>query len=225
MTADAIQAHRIAAPRSVVEPLIRDETIRARWAPAEDAGARLELFDDGAGVRLQVSGSADWAPAFRKLDQFVAALKQDARCIVFSRLLKHPLPRVFQAFTTPEGRTHWWGPMGFSTTTRSMQFEVGGTWDFTMHGPDGRDYPNFVRYTAIEANRLIAYDHGTAADQPPKFKAEIRFAEEPDGTRVTLRLILNDAAERPDYVRFGAVEGGYDTLSRLDRWLAASPEA
>lgn len=223
MTADAIQAHLITAPRSVVEPLIQDEMIRARWAPAEDAGARLDLVDDGAGVRLQVSGSADWTAAFRKLDQFVAALKHDARCIEFSRVLKHPLPQVFRAFTTPEGRTHWWGPVGFSTTTRSMQFEVGGTWDFTMHGPDGRDYPNFVRYTAIETNRLIAYDHGTAAEQPPMFKAEISFAEGSAGTKVTLRLTLNDAAERPGYVRFGAVEGGYDTLSRLDAWLTANP--
>lgn len=219
MKTGAIQVHHIAAPRDLVEPLVLDNAIRARWAIAGDTGAGLELHDDGKGVRLTVAGGTDWTPAFRKLDQFVAALKNDSRRIEFSRVLKHPLPRVFQAFSNPAGMTHWWGPLGFSTTTRSMQFKVGGGWDFTMHGPDGRDYPNFVRYTAIESNRRIAYDHGASADQLPMFKAEIQFAEEQGGTRVTLRLTLADAAQRPDFVRFGAVEGGYDTLARLDAWL------
>lgn len=220
MTTDTVQIHHVAAPRSLVEALVDDRETRARWAANPDAAIGIE--DAGQGVQLRVSDSADWSAAFRELDRFVAALRRDERQIEFSRLMQHPLDRVFAAFSNPAGMTNWWGPVGFSTTTRSMQFKVGGGWDFTMHGPDGTDYPNFVRYTEIEKNRRIAYDHGTAADQPHLFRAEILFAEEAGGTRVTLRLTLNSAAERPHFVRFGAVEGGYDTLARLDGVLAGN---
>jgi uncharacterized protein YndB with AHSA1/START domain len=102
-----------------------------------------------------------------------------------------------------------------------MDFRVGGSWDYIMHGPDGTDYPNHVRYTAIETNRMIAYDHGTHADHPALFKAIISFVAEGKMTRVNLRLILRDAGQRPHFISFGAVEGGYQNLARLDAWLDA----
>ncbi len=74
-------------------------------------------------------------------------------------------------------------------------------------------------YTKIEKNTFIGYDHGTDAGHPAMFKAEISFASVGSSTRVNLRLILKDAAERPTYVKFGAVEGGYQNLERLDKWL------
>ena len=32
------------------------------------------------------------------------------------------------------------GRRAFTTTTHSMDFRPGGSWCYTMHGPDGRDY-------------------------------------------------------------------------------------
>jgi uncharacterized protein YndB with AHSA1/START domain len=77
-----------------------------------------------------------------------------------------------------------------------------------------------VSYTEIEPNRRIAYDHGTGPDNPAMFKAVISFKEEGAKTRVTLRLTLHDQAQRPHFVGFGAVEGGYQTLGRLASYLA-----
>ena len=56
-----------------------------------------------------------------------------------------------------------------------MDFRVGGVWRYTMHGPDGTDYPNHVTYTGIEKPSRIAYDHGTNAQHPSEFKAVISF--------------------------------------------------
>jgi uncharacterized protein YndB with AHSA1/START domain len=175
----------------------------------------IEMRDNFAMVGLKDG----WSSSFEKLDDLTNALKDDEHEINITRLIAHPLARVFAAFSDPAGMAVWWGPNGFTTTTHSMQFKVGGSWDYTMHGPDGTDYPNFVRYTAIEPNRRIFYDHGTHEGQPPLFKAEISFASEEASTRVNLRLILKDAAERPAYVKFGAVEGGYQNLERLEKWL------
>jgi uncharacterized protein YndB with AHSA1/START domain len=162
-----------------------------------------------------------WSSSLDKLADLADALKDAPHEINMRRRIAAPLATVFAAFSDPRGLAVWWGPNGFTTTTRKLEFRVGGEWDYTMHGPDGTDYPNFVRYTAIVPNARIAYDHGTIAAEPPWFKAEITFAGLGEATDVHLRLILPDAAQRPGYVGFGAVEGGYQNLARLEAYLAS----
>jgi uncharacterized protein YndB with AHSA1/START domain len=186
-------------------------------------GTRMEFLQSGFDSVGNRDGHAQgWRECFDKLTPLVDALKDSDHEINISRLLRHDIDAVFKAFSNPAGLAVWWGPNGLTTTTRrSMDFRVGGSWDYTMHGPDGTDYPNHVRYTAIETNRMIAYDHGTHADHPALFKAIINFVAEGKTTRVNLRLILRDARQRPEFIGFGAVEGGYQNLSRLDAWLDA----
>ena len=62
------------------------------------------------------------------------------REIVISRVIDAPRELVFEAFTEVRHLSRWWGPEGFTTTTRSFEFRVGGAWDFVMHGPDRTDY-------------------------------------------------------------------------------------
>ena len=59
------------------------------------------------------------------------------REIVISRVIDAPRELVFEAFTEVRHLSRWWGPDGFTTTTKSFEFRVGGEWDFVMHGPDG----------------------------------------------------------------------------------------
>ena len=63
------------------------------------------------------------------------------REIVVSRVMAATRELVFEAFTQVRHLSRWWGPEGFTTTTRSFEFRVGGEWDFVMHGPDGTDTP------------------------------------------------------------------------------------
>ena len=66
----------------------------------------------------------------------------------------------------------WWGPDGFTLTTKAFDFSVGGDWFFTMHGPDGRDHPNHIHFTEIVKPSRMAHDHG-GDDGKVMFKAEI----------------------------------------------------
>ena len=61
------------------------------------------------------------------------------REIVISRVISAPRELVFEAFTDVRHLSRWWGPEGFTTTTRAFEFRVGGERDFVMHGPDGTD--------------------------------------------------------------------------------------
>jgi uncharacterized protein YndB with AHSA1/START domain len=51
----------------------------------------------------------------------------------------------YAAFEHAARLASWWGPAGFTSTFKAFQFAPGGTWSFTMHGPDGREHANVGR--------------------------------------------------------------------------------
>lgn len=138
--------------------------------------------------------------------------------IITRRVIDAPPPLVFEAFMDPHHIGMWWGPNGFTTTTSSMDPRVGGEWRYTMHGPDGTDYPNLVRYTEIVKPERLCYDHGDG--EKFLFKVEITFARLELKTDLTMRLVCEDAEWLAGMKKFGAVEGGQQTLERLDRYIA-----
>jgi hypothetical protein len=48
---------------------------------------------------------------------------------------------LFAAMSDPNCIAKWWGPDGFTNTIHIYDFVPGGSWQLTMHGPDGTDYP------------------------------------------------------------------------------------
>lgn len=69
-----------------------------------------------------------------------------------------PLVLVWEAWTDPEKIIHWWGPDGFSTTIHAMDFREEGSWNLTLHGPDGTNYPNRSVYKEIVPLKKIVFD-------------------------------------------------------------------
>ncbi|WP_431476220.1 SRPBCC domain-containing protein [Massilia eburnea] len=77
-----------------------------------------------------------------------------------------PVQAVWDAWTDPAQVAQWWGPRGFTLTTHSKDLRIGGTWRYTMHGPDGTDFPNKTTYHVVEPLRKLVYDHGATDDTP-----------------------------------------------------------
>lgn len=67
--------------------------------------------------------------------------------------------QVFAAMCEPDRVARWWGPDGFRNTIHQFDFWPGGTWLLTMHGPDGKDYPNESRFTRIVPSELFEIEH------------------------------------------------------------------
>jgi uncharacterized protein YndB with AHSA1/START domain len=66
---------------------------------------------------------------------------------------------VFAAMSDPARVARWWGPAGFTNTIHEYDFTPGGRWLLTMHGPDGKDYPNESRFTRIVPDQLLEIEH------------------------------------------------------------------
>jgi uncharacterized protein YndB with AHSA1/START domain len=140
------------------------------------------------------------------------------RAMTITRTYDAPRALVFEAFTRPEHVGHWWGPNGFTITTASMNAEVGGEWRFVMHGPDGTDWPNVIRYLAVDRPERLVYDHG-ADDGPAHFRVTITFEDADGATRVTMQSLFPTAAALEGVKAFGAEELGQQTFARLDGYL------
>lgn len=67
--------------------------------------------------------------------------------------------QVFAAMSDPARIARWWGPDGFHNTIQEFDFRPGGGWRLTMHGPDGKDYPNESRFTRIVPDALFEIEH------------------------------------------------------------------
>jgi len=140
------------------------------------------------------------------------------REIVTTRVFDAPRELVFKAWTDPKHVAQWWGPKGFTTTIHEMDVRPGGVWRFIMHGPDGTDYNNSIVFDEIVKPERLVYTHGSD-DEPEQFRVTVTFAEHGGKTKLTMRALFPSAAECDKVKKFGAVEGGNQTLERLEQYL------
>jgi len=142
------------------------------------------------------------------------------REIVMSRVISAPRELVFGAFTQVRHLSRWWGPEGFSTTTRSFEFRVGGAWDFVMHGPDGTDYQEWITWREIVPPERIALLHGESRDDPNAFESVLIFEPAGEQTRIVMRAVFPTRELRDEAVeKYHAIESGEQTLRNLAAYV------
>ena len=66
---------------------------------------------------------------------------------------------IYAAMSAPERLARWWGPDGFTNTIHKFDFAPGGDWLYTMHGPDGADFPNESRFARLVPGLLFEIEH------------------------------------------------------------------
>ena len=126
----------------------------------------------------------------------------DPRMIIATRVFNAPRELVFDAWTDQKHLAQWWGPDGFSTTTRSIDIRAGGVWRFVMHGPDGRDYENRITYVEVMKPKRLVYRHGGGEDvEPVQFEVEVTFEDLGEQTKLTMRMVFPSAEERARVIR------------------------
>jgi len=114
------------------------------------------------------------------------AVQSKSNEIRITRMYDAPVTAVWDAWTDPKQVAQWWGPRGFTITTHSKDLRAGGTWVYTMHGPDGTDWPNKTLYHVVEKHSKLVYDHGGNDDRPPMFRVTVLFSEVDGKTKMEM---------------------------------------
>ena len=141
------------------------------------------------------------------------------REIVITRRFDVHRDLVWRALSEPEHLIQWWGPTGFTNTFHEIDVRPGGVWRFIMHGPDGTNFDNYVRFLEVVERERLVFDQGSRADDV-MHSSSIVLEDADGGTLVTLRVIFPTRARRDEVVKkFNAIEGGNQTLARLAEHL------
>jgi uncharacterized protein YndB with AHSA1/START domain len=128
--------------------------------------------------------------------------------------------QVFAAMSDPARIARWWGPDGFRNTIHTFDFRPGGTWLLTMHGPDGKDYPNESRFTRIVSGELFEIEHLNGHH----FILSIELRPSAQGTQIHWRQAFDTVEHYQQIAQFvaGANE---QNLRRLAAEVLRSPDA
>ena len=137
------------------------------------------------------------------------------REIVTIRSIKAPRERVFAAWMDPAVLARWWGPKDFSNTFHTFELRPEGNWDFTMHGPDGKDYHNTCVFRSIEPPSYLEFDH---LKEMHFYKAIVAFTEVAGGTRIEWTMRFNTEKELEPIRRF-IERANEENLDRLENIL------
>jgi uncharacterized protein YndB with AHSA1/START domain len=150
-----------------------------------------------------------------------ATTPPDQPTITMEREFAAPPSAVFAAYADAEAFKRWFGPDGYSITIIAKEFRVGGLLRFTMHGPDGTDYPSRMQYREIVPAARIAYRHGSDIDDDPNaFEVVVTFAAlGADCTLLTMHSTFPSLEARNAVMKFGAVELGKQTVEKLAKYL------
>lgn len=133
--------------------------------------------------------------------------------LVSCRTFEAPRNVVYRAWTEPELLSQWWGPNGFTNTFHTFEAKPGGVWEFTMHGPDGTDYPNRNVFSEVGPECIVLRHESVHA-----FIITATFKDVDGGTELTFRQGFETEKE---YNKFKPIceEANEQVLDRLGSLL------
>lgn len=132
-----------------------------------------------------------------------------------TRLIAATAAEVFAAMSDPARVARWWGPTGFRNTIHEFEFRPNGRWTLTMHGPDGKDYPNESRFTRVEPDRIFEIEHLSGHH----FLLTIELTEDGTSTRVSWRQTFDTIEHYQRIAEFVGV-ANEQNLERLEEEIA-----
>ncbi len=190
-----------------------------------DEGAKTKIvitasiLEAGPGLEGALAGmDQGWAETLDRLGEHVEDTSD--REMSISRVVDAPRDLVWKVWTEPEHVKEWWGPNGFTNTIHKMDVVQGGEWVLTMHGPDGTDYPNHIRYLEIIKHERLIYDHGQPEDGG-SFRTFVTFTQEGGKTRVTMKGVFKTVEYKNMVVeKYSALEGQKQHFARMEEYIA-----
>ena len=135
----------------------------------------------------------------------------DARTDARTKTIQANAAQVFAVMRDPARLARWWGPDGFSSTIHQFQFQPGGMWRLTLHGPDGKNYPNEYRLVSLEQDRLVEIERVSTDHH---FTLTIELIEQQDCTLVAWRQTIDTVEHYQQLASFVAT-ANEQNLERL----------
>src|ERR671919_13844 len=144
--------------------------------------------------------------------------------IAMSRVFDAPRDLVFEAHTSCEHLSNWWGPRKYEIVSCEIDFRPGGAWRIVHRGPDGEEYGFRGEYREIVPPERIVWTFEFEG-MPGQVTEETMTLEEHDGkTTFTTKSVFDSVEARDGMLESGMESGAAETMDRLDEYLEGLKE-
>jgi uncharacterized protein YndB with AHSA1/START domain len=153
---------------------------------------------------------------------------KDGKNLIIETLVSAPKDKVWKAYTTPALFSKWWGPKGWTTTVKHMEFKPGGYLLYGMKCEDKNQTDWYGKYSwgrsnyeTITPNDNFTYtdyfcdENGNVTEGMPATKIDLSFEEVDGKTKVTSVGTYETEEGLATVLEMGMEEGIKQTLDRL----------
>ena len=142
------------------------------------------------------------------------------REIRMTRVFDAPRDLVFEAHTSCEHMTNWWGPRRYKFASCEIDFRPGGKWRIVHRGSEGEEDQGFHgEFREIVPPERIVWTFEWEG-MPGHVSVETLTLEEHDGkTTISATSVHDSQEDRDGMLQSGMEEGAAETYDRLDEYL------
>jgi uncharacterized protein YndB with AHSA1/START domain len=141
------------------------------------------------------------------------------REIVLTRVFDAPRDLVFEAHTSCEHMSRWWGPRRYEVSSCEMDFRPGGAWRIVHRGADGTEHGFRGEFREIDRPERIVWTFEYEG-MPGHVSVDTLTLQERDGkTSLTATSVFDSVEDRDGMLQSGMQEGAAETWDRLAEYL------
>ena len=139
--------------------------------------------------------------------------------IVMTREFDAPRDLVFEANTSCEHMSKWWGPRKYEVASCEIDFRPGGKWRIVHRGPGGEEHGFRGEFREIVRPERLVWTFEYEGF-PGEISVQTLTLEEHDGKTTATAVATYDSVEARDAtLQSGMGEGAAETYDRLDDYL------
>ena len=141
------------------------------------------------------------------------------REIVMTRVFDAPRELVFEAHSSCDHMSNWWGPRKYEVASCEIDFRPGGEWRIVHRGPEGEEHGFRGEFREILRPERIVWTFEYEG-MPGHVSVETLTLEEHDG-KTTMRAtsVLDTVEDRDGMLESGMESGAAESYDRLDEDL------
>lgn len=145
--------------------------------------------------------------------------------IVVVREFDAPLEEVWKAWTDKDILDLWWAPKPWKAKTKTMDFREGGTWLYSMVGPDGSesycraDFKLIVPNKSFTADDAFCDENGNINYDIAGMHWKNEFSTSDSGTTVVVEITFDSEADMEQIIQMGFEEGFTAAHGNLDEYF------
>jgi uncharacterized protein YndB with AHSA1/START domain len=143
------------------------------------------------------------------------------REIVMTRVFDAPRDLLFEAHSSCEHMSKWWGPRRYEVASCEIDFQPGGTWRIVQRGVDGglEEHGFHGEFREIVPPERITWTFEWEGMPGHVSVQTVEFEEQDGKTTLKTTAVFDTVEDRDGMLQSGMEGGASESMDRLEEYL------